>query len=245
MLFILLVIFFVSGLLPPIASPPTYAGSVKTGTIDPESDEDTNGNALTFVGSSTPNGARYVPLNPLIQLNFNKNIVNFSVARENALCYHLVDQENHSVPIKIIMPDDQMQDAVKRCVFITPEEELLPDTIYTLAIDHTLMAKNGDLIDDAHVITFKTGTETRNKANPLLESLGINILTFSSDLPMNENSVPGSSQNSPASYRPPGYKRLSINDIDIALVSRVTLAISVIALALITLVRLRKKQSAP
>ena len=221
-----------------------FAGGLRTENSDVPDEDDLNPNALTLTGSSTPNGARNVPLNPVIQLNFNKNVVNFVVAGDNALSYHLVDDNQNSVPIRIIVPDDQMQQAVKRNVFIIPEENLLPNTIYTLAVDNTLTAKNGDRIDDAHTIVFKTGAQLESKTNPLLASLGNDILTFSNDLPLNENSVPGASPTSSALNRPAGNSRLLLKDINTELFSHITLITAIFVLIFITVFTLRgKKQS--
>jgi len=125
-------------------------------------------------------------------------------------------------------------------LFIMPAENLRPDTIYTLAVDNTLISKNGDRIDDAYTIVFKTGTQISDKENPLLAGLGIDILSFSADLPMNENSVPGSSPTSSALNRPPGNNRLSLNNINAELLSRIVLITAAAALVLVTLLRLRK-----
>jgi len=223
---------------------PVLAGSLRTDIVDLDDEDDANPNALTLLSSSTPNGARSVPLNPLIQLNFNKNVVHFSVAVDNADRYHLVDPDGGVLPIRIIKPDDQMQHAVRRSVFIMPEANLLPDTIYTLVVDSDLRAKNGDSIDDAHVITFKTGSQTADRINPLLESLGMNVLTFSSHAPLTEYSVPGASPDSPAHNRPPGNNRFSLYSIDTGILSRIVLSCALCALVLVTVLQLLRHKRA-
>ena len=157
-------------------------------------DEDSPGRQLSLLSSSIVNGDWNVPLNPLIQLDFNKNIVNFAVARHNVSCYHLTDDEGNIVPIKVILPDDQLQSRVKSSVFISPLEPLKPNTEYALVVDNNLTAKNGDYIDIAYKIKLTTGTSVREQNNSLLVSLGSNTLVFTTDAPLNENSVPGSSR---------------------------------------------------
>ena len=157
-------------------------------------DEDNPGRQLSLLSSSVMNGDRNAPLNPLIQLDFNKNIVNFTIARHNVTCYHLTDKEGNSVPINVILPDDQLQSRVKSSIFISPLEPLKPRTEYALIIDNDLTAKNGDYIDIAYKIKFTTGTSEREQNNSLLMSLGSNTLTFTTNTPLNENSVPGSSR---------------------------------------------------
>ena len=238
----ILSLFLIAALLLALPCAPALAGGVITGN-EPADDEDANVNVLTLLSSSVTNGARGVPLNPIIQLNFTKNVVNFLAARQNAACYHLVDGEGNSIPIRVIVPDDQMQQDVKRSVFIVPAENLRPDTIYTLAVDNTLISKNGDRIDDAHNIVFKTGTQVSDKANSVLAGLGMNVLTFANDLPLNENSVPGSSPTSSALNRPAGNSRLSLANIDSGLLSRIVLITALAALFLVTFLRLRKKRA--
>jgi len=243
-LFFVFRVFLLAALLLTQSFAPVLASGLVTDNSDAEEDEDANVAVLTLVGSSVSNGARNVPLNPIIQLNFTKNVVNFAVAVQNASCFHLVDNNGVSIPINIIFPDDQMQRDVRRSIFVTPEENLHPNTIYTLAVDNTLISRNNDRIDDAHNITFKTGAQiSDNNDNPLLISLGMNILSFSGNLPMNENSVPGSSPTSSVLNRPGGNSRLSLKDIDTALLARGILIIAVITLALITVSRLRKKRA--
>lgn len=237
---LILVYFFLCAalLLGPLSTL-VLAADIITET-EPAEDEDAGVAALVLTSSSVENGARNVPVNPLIQLDFTKNVVNFAIVRENNRCYHLVESGGASIPIRIIVPDDQMQQSVKRNVFIRPEENLRPDTIYTLAVDNTLVAKNGDSIDDAYNIVFKTGTQVSDKENSLLTGLGSNVLSFVSDLPMNENSLPGSSPTSSALHRPAGNSRLSLQNIDAESLSRIVLLTAAAALVLVTAQRIRK-----
>ena len=158
-------------------------------------DEDAgSGNYLTLVSSSVMSGARNVPVNPTIQLDFNKNVVHFSVSQNNLSSFHLVDSEGNIVPLQVIFPDDQLQGQVKRNIFLLPTTALKPNAPYILIVDNTFISKNGDYIDMAYQIKFTTGTLEETKTNSLLADLGKNIVTYTTDSPLNENSVPGSSR---------------------------------------------------
>jgi len=148
------------------------------------------GIALTLVSSSVADGAANVPLDPVIQLNFNKNVVNISVLDNNAQCFHLIDQSGAPVPIKLIFPDDQMQTTYKRNVFILPEANLQKNSQYELVVDSILRAKNGTGIDNAHTITFTTGAAATGEQNEILLKLGDNIIEYTNALAKTEYSVP-------------------------------------------------------
>jgi len=170
-----------------------------TRTANPEiifGDDNTNnaGEPFVLVASTILHGDEGVPLNPLIQLDFNKNVVNIVTNRNNVSGLHLVDAAGGSIPIEIIMPDDQLQTAVKRSIFLSPKELLQANTKYILAIDNTIIAKNGVYIETAYQFSFMTGNAVAEQSNALLESLGDNIVTYNSNLPLNENSVAGSSR---------------------------------------------------
>lgn len=164
------------------------AAAVKTSS-DPaetaaEPDEDDNGEPFTLGSTSIRNGSKDVALDVTIQLDFNKNIVNVAVAQNNIACYHLTSRDGSVVPIRIIMPDDQLQRVYKRSVFIQPQAELAPNTEYTLTVDNTLTAKNGNVLDQFYDITFTTGTAAAGERNEILTELGDNIVTYTSDLPV-------------------------------------------------------------
>lgn len=168
-------------------------------TYGEEDDPQGNGTPLTLEAASIHSGQKQVPCLPLIQLDFNKNVVNLSVSQNNIQCFHLTDADGNTRPIKLIFPDDQLQRDVKRNIFIQPSDSLSPNTDYTLYIDSTLMAKNGTYIDQAYVIPFTTGTDTQGESNALLESLGDLLVIYESNLPPGEYSRPGSSPEEPSS----------------------------------------------
>lgn len=144
-----------------------------------------------YLESSNPaDDAADVPLDVIIQLNFTKNICNVLVFENNSTCYHLTSEDGEVIPITVTVPDDQVQRDIKRCVFIDPDEDLLPDTSYRISVDNMLMAKNGNTIDNAYQITFTTGKKAGAPTPELLLQLGDNTRSFQSELPENENSVP-------------------------------------------------------
>lgn len=132
-----------------------------------------------------------VPLDVTIELYFNKNICNVKVLENNKKCFHLTSEDGEVIPLTITVPDDQVQRTYKRDAFLKPKEPLEPNTRYRVAVDKTLMAKNGRNIDNAHVFEFVTGTETGAPEPEELKTLGgLSIQTFDSALPETEDSVP-------------------------------------------------------
>lgn len=145
---------------------------------------------LTLESSSVSDGGTNVSLNETIQLDFNKNICSVTVLPNNKLCFHLTDAEGNPAAIRLIFPDNQVQTEYKRQVFIQPAEDLKPETEYRIAVDSTLMAKNGTTIDDAHTISFTTGTSRTGKENSILKELDDYIITYETESGENANSVP-------------------------------------------------------
>lgn len=145
---------------------------------------------LTLESSSIKNNSSDVAVNEVFQLNFNKNVCNITTLSNNKMCFHLTDINGNSVPIKIIFPDTQLQQKYKRQVFIIPQQDLESNSQYRIAIDRTLCAKNGTTIDDAHTITFTTGSNITDNENRILKSLGDNIVTYETSYNETEDSVP-------------------------------------------------------
>lgn len=150
---------------------------------------------LTIDFCSITNGDAEVPINPTIQLTFSKNIVSLSVVFENSNCFHLVDSSGFIVPISVIFPDEQLQSIYKNQVFIIPQQTLKNNSVYSLIVDNTLKAKNGDRIDNAHILIFSTSDKETKEVNSTLSKLGDNILTFDTALELTEASNPNSIDN--------------------------------------------------
>ncbi len=145
---------------------------------------------LTLESASIRDGSRDIPVNPTIQLNFNKNICNVLVLSNNKKCFHLTDAKGKAVPIRLIFPDDQVQQGYKRQAFLIPRKNLKENSTYRIAVDRTLMAKNGNTIDNAHTITFTTGSRTVQEENKILKKLGDFTLTYETALGEGADSVP-------------------------------------------------------
>lgn len=146
---------------------------------------------LTLVSSSVRDGDTDVPLDPVIQLDFNKNVANITVLANNKKCFHLTEDGGDAVPIKLTFPDTQLQQDYKKQVFITPKKDLEPETSYRISIDSKITAKNGMVIDNAHTITFTTGTKATSEENPILKKLGeFNTVTYETAYGETADSVP-------------------------------------------------------
>lgn len=145
---------------------------------------------LTLESGSVKNNASNVHLNETFQLNFNKNVCNVTVLAHNKMCFHLTDESGATVPIQLIFPDTQVQRDYKREVFIIPTQDLAPNTQYRISVDSTLSAKNGTYIDNAHTITFTTGTKRTDKENKILKNLGENTIVYETSFSETADSVP-------------------------------------------------------
>ena len=145
---------------------------------------------LTLESASIRDGETGVAINETIQLNFNKNICNVLVLSNNKKCFHLTDASGEAVPIKLIFPDDQVQQDYKRQAFLIPREDLSKNTEYRVAVDNTLMAKNGTVIDNAHTITFTTGDRRTEEENSALKKLGDYTVTYETAYGETADSVP-------------------------------------------------------
>ncbi|MGE5458987.1 MAG: Ig-like domain-containing protein [Methanobacterium sp.] len=116
------------------------------------------------VGESV-NGASNVPLKPTIKLVFNKNVVSddiigtdelnqpVTVWSNNQKYIHLEDNGCQNVVINI---ERIVTDTEKRHIFITPVDNLLPGTAYTIVIDPELISKSGITLGNAISISFTT-----------------------------------------------------------------------------------------
>lgn len=188
--------------------------------------------ALTLESSSVKNNATDIPLNETFQLNFNKNVSNVTVLSNNKMCFHLTDETGTAVPIKLIFPDTQVQQDYKREVFIIPAENLNPNTQYCIYVDNTLCAKNGTYIDNAHTITFTTGTELTDKENKVLIELGENIITYETadSVPINTSDLDDISEDTGSNT---GY---------IAVIAAVVLLIVIILFTAFFIISKRRKE---
>ena len=110
---------------------------------------------LGLESSSIPNGSSDVPVDEDIILNFNKNVVNFTVKENNMTCFTLKDSKGNNIPITVIMGDDQIDREIRRIITIRPSF-LSEGETYTLTISGKLQAKSGATLGDDVTVSFST-----------------------------------------------------------------------------------------
>lgn len=115
---------------------------------------------LALETSSVTNGAQNVGLSPEIVLNFNKNVVHFTVRENNMKCFTMTDGSGKSVPVEVIMGDDQVDPSIKRIVTVKPKSALEPGTVYMLKISKSLTSKSGVSLGKDTYISFTTEAKT-------------------------------------------------------------------------------------
>ena len=117
---------------------------------------------LTLESSSIANGAQNVPVNPEIVLGFSKNVVNISVKENNKNCFSMTDSKGNSVPVDIIMGDDQVNPTqeIKRTITVKPAVSLDPGETYLLKISGDVTAKSGAKIGKDNYISFTVAGAT-------------------------------------------------------------------------------------
>lgn len=117
------------------------------------------GQPLVLASSSIANGAENVSQNPQIVLTFSKNVVHFTVRDNNKKCFSMTDEDGNSVPINVLMGDDQVDPSIKRIVTITPQSALTPGTTYLLKIGGGITSKSGVSIGRDSYIAFTVAGE--------------------------------------------------------------------------------------
>lgn len=110
---------------------------------------------LALLTSSPADGARDVARDTKIKLSFNKNVVNMTVQAHNRQCI-TITQGGKTVPVDVVMADDQVQPEGKRDIILVPRSALLPGTKYTVNIAAGLQAKNGSTMVQPVSISFTT-----------------------------------------------------------------------------------------
>lgn len=113
---------------------------------------------LMLVSSSVAGGSTNVPTDVYITLTFSKNVVNFTVKANNMACFSMSDSAGNSVPISVIMGDDQVDPSIKRIVGIQAND-LKPGETYTLYISGNVTSKIGVSLGSGTSISFTTAGE--------------------------------------------------------------------------------------
>ncbi|MGN0704779.1 MAG: Ig-like domain-containing protein [Lentihominibacter sp.] len=191
---------------------------------------------LTLVKSSVADGASDVALNETVQLDFNKNICNITVLANNKMCFHLTGQDGEAVPIRLIFPDDQVQHDYKKQVFIIPQTDLDANSEYRISVDSTLLAKNGTMIDNAHTITFTTGTHRTDSENKVLKKLDDYTVTYETAYNETEDSVPVNKEDLDDISEDRGINTVTIARIAAAAI----IAVIIVFTAVLIIIRRRK-----
>ncbi len=114
---------------------------------------------LALETSSITNGVQNVPVDAEIELNFNKNVVHFTVRENNMKCFSMTDGSGKSVPVEVIMGDDQVDPSIKRIVTVKPKNALEPGTVYMLKISKNLTSKSGVSLGKDTYISFTTAAK--------------------------------------------------------------------------------------
>lgn len=115
--------------------------------------------SLSLVSSEPKAGAKNIPADAQIKLTFSKNVVNMQVKDNNLKCFSMQDSKGQTVPIDILMADDQMEPEKKNDVIIVPKQSLAGGETYTIVISPELTGKNGLKMDKETKISISTVAE--------------------------------------------------------------------------------------
>lgn len=105
--------------------------------------------------SSLPDGSTDVATDVSITLTFTKNVVNMTVRDNNSGCFSLVSSDGTSVPVSVIMGDDQVDPDIKRIITVEAYG-LAPSTTYTLTVSGALTSKSGVSLGSPVYLSFTT-----------------------------------------------------------------------------------------
>ncbi|MBP7331901.1 MAG: Ig-like domain-containing protein [Firmicutes bacterium] len=111
---------------------------------------------LRLDSSSPYNGQTGVSLPLLINMTFNKNVINMTVYENNRNCFSLYAADGSKIPVEVIMADDQIEPEKKRDIALRPLQELKPGAAYTVRVSSALQAKSGVNLENDLTITFIT-----------------------------------------------------------------------------------------
>ncbi|WP_027400398.1 Ig-like domain-containing protein [Anaerovorax odorimutans] len=108
-----------------------------------------------IASSNITDGQVDVPIDTQINLEFNKNVINISVAENNKSCFTLVDNNDKNIGITVVMGDDQIDPSIRRLITVIPDG-LEAETKYTLTISKNFTAKNGVSLKEPIILSFTT-----------------------------------------------------------------------------------------
>lgn len=119
----------------------------------------------TFLDGVKIDNATDVPVDPRLQVDFDKNVVNSLIWTNNSQCFTLKSVNNEIIPIRVTKIDDTVDPTQRQYIFVHPASPLTQGTSYQLIISPNLLAKNGLSLGDGGVtVAFKTLGEAIQQA---------------------------------------------------------------------------------
>lgn len=131
-------------------------------TFADEESEGKRNNPLVLISSNPIDGAKNVPVQTEIILNFSKNIAHMTVRDKNIKCFSLVNAKSESVQTNIVIADNQIEPEKRRDVYLRPLNDLEPGMTYTVIVDPSFQSKSEVKLNGELKINFTT---IENKAS--------------------------------------------------------------------------------
>jgi hypothetical protein len=122
-------------------------------------------NPLALVSSNPSDGRKDVGLPVEIKLCFSKNVVHMTVRDNNRKCFSLYSADG-TVPVEVVMADDQIEPEKKREVVLKPLGDLRSGAAYTVRVAPELQSKSGVFLGKQVEISFTTTGVPEGNASP-------------------------------------------------------------------------------
>lgn len=98
-----------------------------------------------------------IPLKPTIKLVFTNNVVNDAVWDSNVQCVSMQTASGDNIPINVFRIPDTDNFEERNNIFVTPVNDLAPDTQYRIILGANLTQKNqNNILGVEHVVSFTT-----------------------------------------------------------------------------------------
>ncbi len=133
-------------------------------------------NPLALVSSNPSDGEKDVGLPVEIKLCFSKNVVHMTVRDNNRKCFLLYSADG-TVPVEVVMADDQIEPEKKREIVLKPLENLRNGTAYTVRVAPELQSKSGVFLGRQVEISFTTTGVPEGNVSPGGSNANQNNLT--------------------------------------------------------------------
>ncbi len=131
---------------------------------------------LSLVSSDPTEVSSEISLDTVFNLEFSKNIAYVTIRDNNIKAFTLWDN-NTQVPVTVTMADDQLEPDLRNYVLVVPEEDLTPDTMYTLKVDSSLASKSGAVLSEPLELSYSTPAAVNTNSNmPIFIAIGAAIL---------------------------------------------------------------------